>query len=135
MKAATITVRTRARCEMVSITAEIQGALRELGSPSGFCHLHVPHTTAGITVNEGADPAVARDVLRQLQTIAPPNADYQHLEGNADAHVKATLVGSSLVLPVQEGRLLLGTWQTVFFCEFDGPRSRRVELRVLPCLA
>ncbi len=133
MKGATITVRTRSRCELVSITAEIQRALRDLGSPSGFCHLYVPHTTAGVTVNEGADPAVARDILRQLETIVPPDADYDHLEGNADAHVKASLVGCSVVLPTEAGRLLLGTWQTVFFCEFDGPRSRRVEVRVLPC--
>jgi secondary thiamine-phosphate synthase enzyme len=134
VKVVTITVRTRSRCELVSVTNEIHGALRDLGNPSGFCHLYVPHTTAGITVNEGADPAVARDILRTLETIAPPDAGYQHLEGNADAHVKAALVGSSLVLPVEEGRLLLGRWQTVFLCEFDGPRSRRLEVRVLTCL-
>lgn len=126
-------MRTKSRCEMVSITEEIHRVLRDLGSPSGFCHLYVPHTTAGITVNEGADPAVARDILRQLEAIVPPDAGYHHLEGNADAHVKASVVGSSVMLPLEAGKLLLGTWQTVFFCEFDGPRSRRVEVRVLPC--
>ncbi len=129
----TITVKTTSRCEMVSITEEIHRVLHDMGNPSGFCHLYVPHTTAGLTVNEGADPAVARDVLDQLGKLVPPNAGYRHLEGNADAHVKSTLVGCSLVLPVDTGTLRLGTWQTVFFCEFDGPRSRKLEVRMLSC--
>jgi secondary thiamine-phosphate synthase enzyme len=124
-----ITVRTQSRCEMVSLTGLVERTLREAGSPTGFCHLYVPHTTAGLTVNEGADPAVAQDILAQLEKAAPQNAHYRHLEGNADAHVKASLVGCSLLLAVEAGKLQLGRWQTVFLCEFDGPRTRKVEVR------
>jgi secondary thiamine-phosphate synthase enzyme len=118
---------------MVPITSSVEKVLRDNGAPTGLCHLYVPHTTAGLTVNEGADPAVAQDILQQLQALVPTNAGFRHLEGNADAHVKASVVGCSLVVAVEAGRLRLGRWQTVFFCEFDGPRTRTVEVRVVPC--
>ena len=90
----------------------------------------MPHTTAGITINEGADPAVCQDVMTTLNELVPPNAGYRHMEGNSDSHIKASLMGSSVSVMVENGRLVLGTWQKIFFCEFDGPRSRRVYLKV-----
>ncbi len=125
----TITVKTRARSEMVDITAAIQKELETSGIKEGMCVAYVPHTTAGITINEGADPAVCQDIVAKLNDLVPAGAGYRHMEGNADSHIKATLVGSSVTILVEGGRLVLGTWQRVFFCEFDGPRSRRVYLR------
>ncbi len=125
----TITVKTRARSEMVDITAAIQKELETSGIKEGLCIAYVPHTTAGITINEGADPAVCQDIVAKLNELVPAGAGYRHMEGNADSHIKATLVGSSVTILVEGGRLVLGTWQRVFLCEFDGPRSRRVYLR------
>ena len=122
----TFTVRTRSRCELVDITAGVQSAVQRLGMRQGACVVFVPHTTAGVTVNEGADPDVARDILTVLERLVPERGSYRHAEGNADAHAKAVLVGNSQVIPVENGRLRLGTWQAVFLCEFDGPRERRV---------
>jgi secondary thiamine-phosphate synthase enzyme len=127
----TISVKTGSRMEMVDITAELQKELSKLGKEDGLCVAYVPHTTAGITVNEGADPAVCQDILAKLKELVPPGADYLHLEGNADSHIKASLIGSSVSVLVEKGRFVLGTWQKIFFCEFDGPRSRRVYLQML----
>jgi secondary thiamine-phosphate synthase enzyme len=124
-------VRTSRREEFIPITDQVHEALKEAGVTSGMCLIFVPHTTAGVTINENADPSVARDMLGILRELAPQQSNYQHLEGNSDAHCKATLVGSSAAIIVDEGRLQLGTWQGVFFCEFDGPRNRRCWVRVL----
>jgi secondary thiamine-phosphate synthase enzyme len=126
----TISVKTSARTEMVDITGEVERQLAATGVKEGRLTAYVPHTTAAVTVNEGADPAVKADILAILNRIVPWEADYKHREGNSPAHVKASLVGSSATVPVSGGRLLLGTWQRVFFCEFDGPRSRRLHLEI-----
>jgi secondary thiamine-phosphate synthase enzyme len=112
--------------DMVDITSLVQKEVSRSGIGEGLCTVYVPHTTAGITINEGADPAVCQDILAKLNEWVPPNAGYRHMEGNADSHIKASLMGSSISIIVEGGRLLLGTWQKVFFCEFDGPRSRKV---------
>lgn len=124
-----IPVKTTARSEMVDITSALQKEIARAGVSDGVCVAYVPHTTAGITINEGADPAVCRDIIERLDDLVPPNAGYRHIEGNADSHIKASLMGSSVSVLVEGGRLLLGTWQKVFFCEFDGPRSRRVYVK------
>ena len=125
-----IRVSTGSRTELIDITSEVQKAVRESGVTEGVCHVYVPHTTAGVTINENADPSVRQDILTELNKIVPFDDNYRHLEGNAAAHIKASLVGSSESILVEGGRLLLGTWQGVFFCEFDGPRSRRVLFRI-----
>ena len=124
-------LRTRTRTAFVDITADVQGAVRELGVEDGAVVVYVPHTTAGVTVNESADPDVAGDIERRLSELAPESGRYHHTEGNADAHIKSTLVGCSQILLVHDGRLSLGTWQGVFFCEFDGPRARQVIVSTL----
>ena len=121
-----IRVSTKSRTELVDITSEVQRVVTESGVRDGVCHVYVPHTTAGVTINENADPSVREDILKELNKIVPFEDNYRHLEGNAAAHIKASLVGSSETIMVAGGRLLLGTWQGIFFCEFDGPRSRRV---------
>jgi secondary thiamine-phosphate synthase enzyme len=113
---------------MVDITSQIQKEVSQADRSNGICVAYVPHTTAGITINEGADPAVCQDIIQKLNEWIPPNAGYRHLEGNADSHIKATLVGSSVSVIVENGHLVLGTWQKVFFCEFDGPRTRKVHV-------
>jgi secondary thiamine-phosphate synthase enzyme len=125
-----IQVKTRARNELVDITGQVEKVVGESGVAEGICVLAVPHTTAAVTVNENADPSVKADIIAKLNEIAPEGDRYRHMEGNADAHIKATLVGPSETLLVKGGRLSLGTWQGVFFCEFDGPRTRRVIIRV-----
>ena len=127
----TIEVRTEAREELVEITDRVQSAIRESGIDEGVCVLWSTHTTAGLTVNEAADAAVARDIETWLAERAPRDAGYRHVEGNADSHIKTTLVGPGLTLIVTDGRLRLGRWQGVFLCEFDGPRTRTVAVRVL----
>ena len=124
-------VRTGARTQFVDITGEVQQAVRKLGITEGVCTVFVPHTTAGITINENADPSVVRDLINTLEKLIPYGAGYSHSEGNADSHVKASLMGSSVQVIVNEGRLQLGTWQGIYFCEFDGPRSRRVWVTVI----
>jgi len=121
----TIEIRTRAREEVVDLTAEISRLAEASGVRRGLCVVTVPHTTAGITVNENADPDVRTDLGAALRRIVPDSLPYAHAEGNAPAHIKAALVGSSATLVVEGGRLRLGTWQGVFFCEFDGPRTRQ----------
>jgi secondary thiamine-phosphate synthase enzyme len=119
------TVSTRRRTELADITGRVQDAVAALGLRDGVATVFVPHTTAGITVNENADPDVVADLIATLDRIVPWEAGYRHSEGNAAAHVKATLVGSSVRVPVAGGRLRLGTWQAIYFCEFDGPRARQ----------
>jgi len=126
MATKTIEIETHARIEAIDITPKVKSAIREMGCEVGVCVVYVPHTTAGVFINEHADPDVARDILEKLDKLAPRNAYYHHSEGNADSHIKSTLVGSSVVIPVEAHSLLLGTWQGIFFAEFDGPRKRRV---------
>ena len=126
-----IRVKTTTRNELVDITLPVEGVVEESGVSEGICVLAVPHTTAAVTVNENADPSVKADIIAKLNKLVPAGDRYRHLEGNADAHIKATIVGPSETLLVKGGRLSLGTWQGVFFCEFDGPRTRSVVIRVL----
>jgi len=125
-----IRVSTKSRTELVDITSQVQDAVRESGVLDGICHVYVPHTTAGLTINENADPSVRQDILMELNKMVPFEDSYKHLEGNAAAHIKASIMGSSETILVEGGRLLLGTWQGLFFCEFDGPRNRRVFTRI-----
>lgn len=124
-----INVRTKTRVEFVDVTDMVQAVVTEAGVKDGICYLYVPHTTAGITINEGADPSVQRDIQNILNRVAPQDINYFHREGNADAHIKSTLVGTSVNVIIDEGKLLLGTWQSIFFCEFDGPRHRRIAVK------
>jgi secondary thiamine-phosphate synthase enzyme len=124
-----INVRSKSRNEFIDITEMVQDVIKEAGITKGICYLYVPHTTAGITINEGADPSVQRDIINALSRLVPHEMNYFHREGNADAHIKTTLVGSSLNVIIEDGKLLLGTWQSVFFCEFDGPRHRRIAIK------
>lgn len=124
---------TSSRSHLVDITAQVQRLVAESGIKNGLCHLWVPHTTAGITVNENADPAVARDILMELDRRIPWEDGYAHSEGNSAAHVKSTLVGCEKTLIIEDGRLALGTWQGIYFCEFDGPRKRQVWLKLVQC--
>jgi len=126
-----LTVKTRSRTEMVDISADVGRVVARSGVREGFCMLYVPHTTAGVTINESADPSVRADILMVLNQMVPWKADYRHVEGNSPAHVKATLVGASQTVAIENGALVLGTWQGIFFCEFDGPRERKVHLRIL----
>jgi secondary thiamine-phosphate synthase enzyme len=120
------TVETGARTDFVDITGKVQEAVERLGAEDGVVVVFVPHTTAAVTINEGADPDVVRDMDRELGKIVPREDGYRHAEGNSDAHIKTSLVGSSEHVLVAGGRLQLGTWQTLWFCEFDGPRRRKV---------
>ena len=121
-------IKTHSKTELIDITSEIQNILNSSGVREGLCMLYVPHTTAAITINESADPSVQADILMILNQIVPWKAAYRHLEGNSPAHVKATLVGPSELIAIENGRLVLGTWQGIFFCEFDGPRTRKLHL-------
>ena len=124
-------VKTHTRTELIDITTQVQDAVRKSGRNDGLCMVYVPHTTAAVTINESADPSVARDVLMVLNDIVPWEADYRHMEGNSPAHVKSSLVGASELVAVENGSLQLGTWQGIFFCEFDGPRTRTVHVRMM----
>ena len=124
-----LTIGTTARCEMIDITERVAAAIRETGIEKGICHLFVPHTTASVTINENADPDVRRDILAALDRIVPLADRYRHAEGNAAAHIKASLFGASQTIFIKEGRPVLGTWQSIFFCEFDGPRTRKILVR------
>jgi secondary thiamine-phosphate synthase enzyme len=126
-----IEIKTKARNELVDITQHVAKVVKEAGIAEGICAVVVPHTTAGVTVNENADPSVKADIIAKLSALVPAGDRYQHQEGNADAHIKAALVGTSESLLVQNGQLALGTWQGIFFCEFDGPRTRQVWVRVM----
>lgn len=124
-------VTTSSRSQMVDITARVRETAKQAGVGEGICVIYVPHTTAGITINESADPAVAADILEHLEKLVPQGR-YRHREGNADSHIKAGLMGFSQTLILAGGDLALGTWQGIFFCEFDGPRRRRVWVKVVP---
>lgn len=126
-----IQVKTTARTQMVDITQDVQRAVSEGAVENGLCFVYVPHTTAAVTINESADPSVKRDVLMVLNSMVPWDADYRHMEGNSPAHVKSSLIGASELIAIEGQRLVLGTWQGVFFCEFDGPRSRKVHLKLV----
>lgn len=126
-----LTVRTSRRTELKDVTAEIEAAVRESACANGTCLLYVPHTTAAILINEGDDPAVARDIESALDRLVPHGAGYKHAEGNADSHIKSAIVGTSQSVWVQNGRLALGRWQAIFFAEFDGPRTRELRVKVL----
>ncbi len=125
----TISINTRDRSEMTDITSKVEGELKRSGLKDGVCFVFVPHTTAGITINEGADPSVVADIQTTLNKLVPWEGSYRHLEGNSAAHIKSSLMGSSVIVLVESGRLKLGTWQGIFFCEFDGPRSRKVYMK------
>jgi secondary thiamine-phosphate synthase enzyme len=125
----TVSINTRDRSEMIDITSKVEEELKRSGLKDGVCFVFVPHTTAGITINEAADPSVVADVQATLNRLVPWEGSYRHLEGNSAAHIKSSLIGNSAVVFVESGRLKLGTWQGVFFCEFDGPRSRKVYMK------
>ncbi len=126
----TIAVPTHSRTQLIDITNLVTAELEKTGITTGTCTVYMPHTTAGLTINENADPDVARDILAGLARLVPVTGDYRHAEGNSDAHIKASLMGFSLRVPVIDGRLALGTWQGLYFCEFDGPRHRHVLVGV-----
>jgi len=124
-------VSTSSRSEMVDITGRVREVVRQAGVSGGLCVVYVPHTTAGVTINENADPAVAADILEHLEKLVPRRGGYRHREGNADAHIKASMMGFSQTLLVEGGDIVLGAWQGVFLCEFDGPRRRKVRVKVI----
>jgi len=125
------TVKSRTRTELIDITSKIQDMVISAGIDQGLCMLYVPHTTAAITINESADPSVKDDILMIINKIIPWEAGYRHLEGNSPAHIKSTIVGASELIAIDNKRLVLGTWQGIFFCEFDGPRTRKVQVRII----
>lgn len=130
-----LTIKTSQKTELIDITAEVQESVSAScagkGMENGLCMIYVPHTTAAVTINESADPDVKADILMILNEIVPWKAGYRHMEGNSPAHVKATLVGASELVAVENKELLLGTWQGIFFCEFDGPRTRKVHVKMM----
>jgi secondary thiamine-phosphate synthase enzyme len=128
----TLRLKTSRRTEWVNITPEVDRRIAASGVSSGACQIYIPHTTAGITINEGYDPDVARDMEMAFDRLAPRDAGYAHAEGNSDSHIKASLVGTSQCVWIENGRLRLGCWQAIFFCEFDGPRNREVHLKIIP---
>jgi secondary thiamine-phosphate synthase enzyme len=125
------TVSTQSRVELVDITDRVRDVIRKSGADSGICVVYVPHTTAGVAINENADPSVGMDINSVLSRLVPVRADYRHKEGNADAHAKVALVGSSVTVLVDDGAPVLGTWQGIFLCEFDGPRTRNVLVKTI----
>jgi secondary thiamine-phosphate synthase enzyme len=125
------TVKSRTRTELIDITSKIQNMVKSTGIDQGLCMLYVPHTTAAITINESADPSVKEDILMIINKIIPWESGYRHLEGNSPAHIKSTIVGASELIAIDNNRLVLGTWQGIFFCEFDGPRTRKVQVRII----
>ena len=125
-----IDVSTHSRTEMIDVTRQIGECVRKSGVKDGTCTIYVPHTTAAVTINEGADPSVKSDIAGMLNRLVPLEAGYSHVEGNSAAHIKSTIVGVSCTVPIKEGALALGTWQSVFFCEFDGPRRRKMYVNV-----
>lgn len=127
----TLMVKTDRRTQLVDVTAQVQKAVSAAKVTNGICYLYVPHTTAAITINEGADPDVARDIEGALDRLVPVTGPYRHSEGNSDSHVKAVLVGASQMVPVESCKLALGRWQGIFFCEFDGPRERKLQVKIV----
>jgi secondary thiamine-phosphate synthase enzyme len=127
----TLSVRTNSRIEMVDITRKIAAQVQDSGIAEGVCHVFVAHTTAGLTINENADPSVQSDIIMVLNKIISDREPYRHREGNSPAHIKASLMGPNLTILIADGRLVLGTWQGVYLCEFDGPRTRKVHLKIM----
>jgi secondary thiamine-phosphate synthase enzyme len=128
----TFEVETTRRAQLVDVTERVAEIVRRAGAGDGVCHVFIPHTTAGVTINEGADPDVARDLEAQLAKLVPKEAGFRHAEGNSDSHIKTALVGPACAAPVRDGKLALGRWQAIFLCEWDGPRKRRIEVAVSP---
>jgi secondary thiamine-phosphate synthase enzyme len=126
-----IAVSTKTRYEAVDITKEVEAVVRKSGITEGVCYLYVPHTTAGVFINEHDDPAVAYDIMETLEKMVPRNGKYTHAEGNSDSHIKAVMTGSSVTMPITGGWLGVGRWQGIFFAEFDGPRTRNVQVTIL----
>jgi secondary thiamine-phosphate synthase enzyme len=126
----TISIKTNKRCEFVDITSDVQACVTKSGAVSGVAYIFIPHTTAGVAINENADPDVKRDVLYALER-AVPNSGFVHCEGNSDAHTKAVLTGSSASVIIEDARLCLGTWQDIYFCEYDGPRQRKAYIKII----
>jgi len=127
----TLNIKSSSKTEFIDITDEIHEAVKESGVKNGICYICVPHTTAGVTINEGADPSVKRDILTTLNRLIPFEGDYRHMEGNSAAHIKSSLVGVSANVLIEDGKAILGTWQSVYFCEFDGPRHRRAIVKII----
>jgi secondary thiamine-phosphate synthase enzyme len=127
----TLAVKTDRRTQLVDVTAQVKRAVLESGVASGVCHLYVPHTTAAVLINENADPDVARDIEAALGRLVPQAGNYRHAEGNSDAHIKSVLIGASQSVLIENGQLTLGHWQGIFFCEFDGPRERRLLVKIV----
>ncbi|HOJ94572.1 MAG TPA: secondary thiamine-phosphate synthase enzyme YjbQ [Fervidobacterium nodosum] len=126
-----IDISTSKRIEFLDITSIVSNIVSESNVKEGICLVYVPHTTCGLTINEHADPSVVSDIINHVNKLVPYNSDYKHLEGNSDAHIKASIFGSSLSIIISNGKLLLGTWQGIFLCEFDGPRKRNVYIKIL----
>ena len=126
-----ISIKTRGRTDLVDITSRVQAAVADSGVKTGLCFVYVPHTTAGVTINENADPSVRTDIIGVLDRLVPWEGGYAHTEGNSAAHVKASIMGSCASVPVEKGRMVLGTWQGIYFCDFDGPRSRSCIVKVM----
>jgi len=126
-----ITITTKSRSQMIDITGSVRDAVTQSGVKEGICFVYVPHTTAGVTINENADPSVVRDILNETEKIVPWEDGYKHMEGNSAAHIKASMMGFSQMVIIDKGRLVLGTWQGIYFCEFDGPRQRKVLIKII----
>jgi len=126
-----LTVKTSQRTEMLDVTHKVQKLVDNSQVKNGVCTVFVPHTTAAVTINENADPDVPKDILMGLGNLIPHSGNYRHMEGNSDAHIKASLVGASDTIIVENGKLMLGTWQSIFFCEFDGPRTRKLWVKIM----
>lgn len=127
----TVQIKSSRKVELIDITDKVSSVVSESGLKEGLCHIFVPHTTAGVLINENADPSVRRDIEETLSRLIPDRAKYHHLEGNSPGHIKSSVVGCQVLVPVRDSRLVLGTWQGIFFCEFDGPRTRQVWLSFL----
>ena len=127
----TLHIQTGARTEFIDITGKVQEVVHQSKAQDGICHLFVPHTTAAITINENADPAVQQDIVMELNKVIPFDDTYRHIEGNSAAHIKASIIGASEMVLIESGALVLGTWQGIYFCEFDGPRRRRLHVKVI----
>jgi len=127
----TLQLRSEARTEFIDITGKVQAVVREFKAREGICYLFVPHTTAAITINENADPSVHQDIVMELNKVIPFDDQYRHIEGNSAAHIKASIIGFSEMVFIESGALLLGTWQGIYFCEFDGPRNRKLHVKVI----
>ena len=135
MPAKQFSISTHDRTELINIDDQVRRMVEDSGVRTGICQVFIPHTTAGVTINENADPDVIRDILKEIDKVIPFDDGYRHAEGNSAAHIKSSLVGCDQSIPIEEGRLVLGTWQSIFFCEFDGPRQRKVIVQIVAASA